>query len=83
MYAFEEGGFSQPNVRAGSGLRDGFRVFGAGADKEVHVLGVAGEPVIGQGVGSDDEELNFVRVQQSDKLSQVAVELHRRQGRGW
>jgi hypothetical protein len=42
-----------------------------GTNQEIDIGGVAGKSVPGNGERTDDQVLNFVRVQALDKLSQI------------
>lgn len=50
-------------------------------DHEVDVFGEARCSVEGESIAADEEELNFLREAQFDKLANFGVKCHRHQGR--
>jgi hypothetical protein len=60
---------SEPELA--DGLQQERRISTTGADKEIDIRGVPGIPVPGNRQRSDDQVLNFVRVQALDKLAQI------------
>src|SRR6185295_6634177 len=51
------------------------RVFGTGVDEEINVAGEPRMAVKRDGMTADDEVLNTPRVEQSDKLAQICLQL--------
>src|SRR3954471_23360807 len=56
-------------------FENALRVFGPGVDEEVDVAGEPRMAVECDGMTADDEILNIPRVEQSDKLAQIRLQL--------